>query len=101
MCGHEVHTRPGTPALMVKLFGRSTQSGCQISNRQMTSPEIANRIPKPVVPLSPTRWESADLVAAWSTVPWLGDKFYCAPYRVLAAGFKKTALIIKPIGFSS
>jgi hypothetical protein len=41
MCGDKVYTRPGTPALMIKLLRRSTQSRRQISNRH-ADPEIAS-----------------------------------------------------------
>src|SRR5262249_39525108 len=61
------------------------------------APEVADIVAELVVPLGPSRRESADLVAARPAIPRLGDEFDGAEYRVLADRFEEAALIVEAV----
>ena len=63
--------------------GRAAQPRRQRRRRRFAAPEVAHGVAELVVPLRPARREAADLVAAGTAVPRLGDQLHLGEQRIL------------------
>src|SRR5271154_4943874 len=97
MDSDEVDTRPGLAAATVEAVPGGGETRSLRTGRCLATPKIAHRVAEFVVPLGPARREAPNLVAARTAIPRLGDQLHGGEYRVLAASFQKTALIVKPV----
>src|SRR5262249_40308985 len=90
MHGHVVNAAVQPAAIVLELRGRSGHTVRQIADEgSLAAPEAANGLAVEIVPLRPSGRERADLIAAGTDVPWLGDQFNVAEHRILPHGGKK------------
>jgi hypothetical protein len=64
------------PPAMVEAVAGSREARGQSARRHLAAPEIAHGVAEFVVPLGPARREAADLIAAGTAIPRLGDQFH-------------------------
>ena len=97
---HEVYGGPWPSPLVIENVAGCAQARSQSRRRRLSTPEIANRISKSIVPLRPSRREATDLITSRSAIPRLRDEFDAPQHRVLAAGLQKAALIVEAVRFA-
>src|SRR5436305_2763119 len=82
--GDEVDAGRGAPASGGLEFGAAGEAQGEVAQGPgLAPPVVADRVAVPAVPLGPERREVADLIAAFSHVPGLGDELDLADHRVL------------------
>ena len=81
--GDEIDAGPRLAAAAVEDVGRAAEPRRQRRRRGFRSPVIAHRVAVLVVPLRPARRKAADLVAAGTAVPRLGDQLHLGEPRIL------------------
>src|ERR1700744_6370838 len=100
MGGDEIDAGPAAPALAVEYVAGAEQPACQRGWRRLGAPVIAGGVAKLVVPFSPTGREVADLIAAGSGIPGLGDQLDRREQRVLVHRLQEAALLVEAVDFS-
>jgi len=76
MGGDEIDAGPSLATAMVEAVAGGGEARGQSARRHLAAPEIAHGVAEFVVPLGPARREAADLVAARTAIPRLGDQFH-------------------------
>ena len=88
--GDEVDRGDRSPTGVLVEVGGAGQPGGQLTERRrLAAPEVAHGVAVLAVPLRPLRREVANLVAARSDVPRLGDEFDLRDDRVLLHEFEE------------
>src|SRR5690606_36067410 len=88
--GHVVDARLRAATAMAEDVGRGGEARRQVAAvRCLAHPEAARAVAEAVVPLRPAGGEAAELVAADSDVPWLGDHLGPGEHRVLAQRYEE------------
>ena len=94
----EVDAGPGPPTAPVE----APTAGCEAFGQRrclalVAFPEDAHRVAELVVPFSPSRWESAHLVATRPDIPRLGNKLDARQDRVLPATLQESAAFVEAV----
>src|SRR6185312_13748289 len=100
MGGDEIDAGPRPPTAMVEEVARGAEPCRQRRGRRRAFPEVAHGIAELVVPFGPARREGADLVAARTQIPRLGDQLHRAEDGILAARLEEAALIVEAVGLT-
>ena len=90
MGGDEVDARPGPAPALVEEVARGGETGCEARQETLGAhPEFAHHVAIVAVPFREAGREIAELVAAWTHVPRLGDQLQLAEQRVLQDGVEE------------
>src|SRR5581483_10055349 len=81
--GDEVDRRERPPAVLLVEVCGPAEAGREVAERGLAPPEVAHRVAVDAVPLRPEDREVADLIAAGTDVPWLGDQLHLGQDRIL------------------
>src|SRR6185437_3084970 len=98
--GDEVHAGPAAAPLAIEHIGGSEQARREQRGRCFAAPVVADGIAKLVAPFGPAGREAADLIAARTAIPGLGDQLHRCEQRVLIHRFEKAALLVEAINFA-
>src|ERR1700722_15094627 len=84
MRGDEVDGRPRTPALAREYVSR-TGEPCSYCRTMpgITAPEASHAVTEAIIPFGKPGRMIAELIAARSDIPWLGDQFHACQRRIL------------------
>src|SRR5215218_8465144 len=102
MGGNEVYRSPGLSAALVEYISGSCNTFGQLGHHtRIAFPELSYGVAELVIPFGPSWRELPDLVPTGADIPRFGNEFDARQDRVLAAGVKKPAAFIEPVGLAS
>src|SRR5438309_674228 len=97
---NEIHAGPWPASALVEEVARPGNALGKVSeSARIALPESAYSVSELVVPLGPSGWKLADLIASRTDVPGLGDLLDAAENRILTAGIQEADAFVEAVSF--